>query len=228
MTFTRPVFLLFSGLATASSVTMAQAVVLAATNFDDAVKSAGSQVMTDISWTGEDLAALSPATSVETVASNNAGYFTGGFGATGFAPDQNIENEGPWVATFEFTLAPLTNVTLSNISFDYAALNNSGGSQGTNFRPQNFDLAVNGTPFDVEKQTTAVNGSLTFADSAVFNEGLNSVTITSSEVNGPGYNMAIDNLSFEGDLTVIPEPSVAGLGGNALLAFLTRRRKVSA
>lgn len=228
MTSNRSVFLLFSSLATASSVTTAQAVVLAATNFDDAVKSAGSQIMTDISWTGEDLAAFSPATSVETVASNNAGYFTAGFGATGFAPDQNIENEGPWVATFEFTLAPLTNVTLSNISFDYAALTNSGASQGTNFRPQNFDLAVNGVAFDGQQQTTAVNGSLTFTGPAVLNEGLNEVTLTASEVNGPGYNMAIDNLAFEGDLSVIPEPSVAGLGGIALLAFLTRRRKVSA
>lgn len=183
--------------------------------------------MTGIDWTGETLGQLTPSTSVTTVASNNAGYFTAGFGETGFAPDQNIENEGPWTATFELTLSSTATATLTSISFDYAALTNTGTSQGANFRPQNFDIMVNGAAFDSQKQTTAVNGDLTFTDSVAFSTGLNLVEITSSEVNGPGYNMAIDNLSFEGDVTVIPEPAVSGLVGLGLLALARRKRFVS-
>jgi len=209
------------------SLPAAQAVTLAATNFDDTVKSAGSQTMTGIDWSGETLGQLTPSTSVTTVASNNAGYFTTGFGATGFAPDQNIENEGPWTATFELTLSHTASATLTSISFDYAALNNGGGSQGANFRPQNFDITVNGVAFDSQKETTAVNGDLTFTDSVAFSTGLNLVEITSSEVNGPGYNMGIDNLSFEGDVTVIPEPTVSGLVGLGLFVLARRKRVIN-
>lgn len=223
----RPVFLLTSLLTTTSLLTSGRAAVLAETSFDSAVKSGSSQTMTEITWTGENLAAFTPSSSVTTAASNNSGYFTTGFGATGFAPDQNIENEGPWTATFEFTLASGTTVTLTDIFFNYAALTNSGASQGTNFRAQNFDISVNGSAFDDQKQTTAVNGSLAFTDSVAFNPGLNSVTITASEVSGAGYNMGIDNLSFEGDLTVIPEPSALVLGGLGLCALVGRRRRMT-
>ena len=193
---------------------------LAFTNFNDTVKSNASQTMTGVDW--ETASGVTANTAVTTTASNNAGYFTTGFGATGFAPDQNIENEGPWTATFEITLDTGLTGTLEAIAFDYAALTNSGTSQGTNFRPQNFDILVNGVAFDVQKQTTAVNGEISFADTAALVTGLNTIQIISSEVNGPGYNMGIDDLKFYGE--VVPEPSslaLLGLGG----LLITRRRR---
>jgi len=212
----------FALLAAALLATHSHAGIIASTDFDDTVKSAASQTMTGIDWTGDDLVAVIPNTEVTTVASNNAGYFTSGFGATGFAPDQNIENEGPWSATFEIVLNGTTTGTLTSIAFDYAALNNSGGSQGSNFRAQNFDITVNGNVYDAQQQTTAVNGSLTFTDAAALNNGLNQIVITSSEVSGPGYNMGIDNLVFNGDL--VPEPTSLALLTLGGLLVARRRR----
>lgn len=199
------------------------AATIAFADFNDTVKSGGSQIMTGIDWTGDDLVSVTPATSVTTVASNNAGYFTSGFGATGFAPDQNIENEGPWTAAFELVFNGGSTGILSSVAFDYAGLNNSGGTQGTNFRPQNFDITVNGTAFDIQRQTTAVNGNLTFTGTAALTQGSNFIEIISSEVSGPGYNMGIDNLSFGG--TVVPEPSVLALCGLGAFAAARRRRQ---
>lgn len=202
-----------------------QAGIIAATDFDDTVKSqgtdAGFQTMAGIDWTGDDLVAVTPNPSVSYAGDPGDGFFTTGFGATGFAPDQNIENQGPWAATFEIVLNGSFTGTLTSIAFDYAALNNSGASQGSNFRAQNFDITVNGNTYDAQQQTTAVNGSLVFTDAAALNNGLNTIVITSSANVTTGYNMGIDNLVFNGEL--VPEPtSLALLGLGGLL--MTRRR----
>jgi hypothetical protein len=207
-------------LLTCMTAVSAQGALIASTNFDSTTKSAASQTMTDIVWTTDPLVTAN--SSVTTLGNNDAGYFTTGFGATGFAPDQNIENEGPWIATFEITLDPGATGTLENVAFDYAGLNNSGGTQGANFRPQNFDVFVNGDSFDTQKQTEAVDGALDFTDAAALSEGLNTIVIVSTEVNGPGYNMGIDNLVFSG--TVIPEPSSLALFSLAGLLGIRRRR----
>jgi hypothetical protein len=193
--------------------------LIAGTNFDDTVKSGASQVMTGIDWSEHALVTAN--TSVTTLGNNDAGYFDTGFGATGFAPDQNIENEGPWIATFEITLDPGATGTLETVAFDYAGLTNTGTGQTGN-RDQNFDVFVNGVSFDTQKQTSQVNGSLDFTDLADLNEGLNTIVIVSTEVDGPGYNMGIDNLRFFGE--VVPEPSSLALIGLGGLLMVLRRR----
>lgn len=193
---------------------------LASTDFNDTVKSGSSQTMTGVDW--DTASGVSANSSVTTTANNNAGYFTTGFGATGFAPDQNIENEGPWTATFELTLDPGTTGTLTAVVFDYASLTNSGAPQGS-FRAQNFDVLVNGVAFDDQKTTITKDGTLAFSDAAVLNSGLNQITVTAAGIVTTGWNMGIDNLAFYGE--VVPEPSsiaILGLGG---LLIARRRRR---
>jgi len=212
-----------SAIALCFSAAPSNAGIIAATDFNDTVKSAASQTMTGVDWTGDDLASVTASTSITTVANANAGYFTTGFGATGFAPDQNIETEGPWNATIDIVFNGSASGSLSSITFNYAGLTNSGATQGGNFRAQRFDITVNGNVYDSQKLTTAVNGALTFTAAAALNNGSNLVVITSSPVSGAGYNMGIDNLVFNGDITV-PEPgslALLGLGG----LMMARRRR---
>jgi len=84
---------------------------------------------------------------------------------------------------------------------------------------------VNGNTYDAQKQTTAVNGSLVFTDVAALNSGTNQVVITASGNVTTGYNMGIDNLTFNG--SVVPEPSTLVLAGLGLagVAVFARRRK---
>jgi len=215
-------FLIVSLAAVLPAIT-ARGALIASANFDETVKSAASQTMTGVDWIGDDLVNVTPSTSITTAASNNAGYFTTGFGATGFAPDQNIENEGPWSATIVLTLNGASTGSLSSITFNYAGLTNTGASQGNNFRAQNFDITVNGVSYDTQHQTTAVNGSMLFTDTAALDNGANNIVITSSEVSGPGYNMGIDDLVFYGSIT-IPEPESLSLLGIAGLLLSRRKR----
>lgn len=207
---------------TALAAGSAEAAVIAATTFDDTVKSAASQTMTGIDWTGDDLVAVTANTSVTTVASADDGYFTSGFGATGFAPDQNVGSEGPWAATFELTLNGTTTGTLTGISLDYQGLTNSGSNNGGNQSPE-VTISVNGTTFDSVKTTPTIAGTLTFTDTAALVNGLNTIVITASNDTTTGYNLGIDNLTFTG--TLVPEPSSLALLGLGGLCMMKRRRR---
>ena len=123
----------------------------------------------------------------------------------------------------ELTVAAASLVSLSSITFDYRWLNNSGANQGAG-HPSLFDITVNGVVYD-SQQATGNNpiGSIAFTEAKALLTGLNTVVITASEVDGPGNNIGIDNLVFNG--TVIPEPSAALLLGLGALGLVARRRR---
>jgi len=207
-----------------------QAAVILATNFDVTTKSSGSQDMTDVVWTGD--ANVTGNTTISTVASNNDGYFTTGFGATAFAPDQNIENEGPWTATIQFTIDPGFKVTFSDITFDHQMLTNNGVGQDAQDYPRGakLDVTLDGSAYGAQivlPDTPASNsGTNTFTESRTLGAGTYSLTIKADRnTSTAGNNLGIDNLSLNGTVTAVPEPSSAALLGLGGLALILRRRK---
>jgi len=201
-----------------------QAAVILATNFDVTTKSSGSQDMTDVVWTGD--ANVTGNTTISTAASNNKGYFTNvEYGATAFAPDQNIENEGPWTATIEFTIAAGYSVNLANITFDHQMLTNNGTFQGPG-HGATFELQLDGSIYDsvltLDNVAASNSGTDTFTESRTLGAGTHTLTIKADKYTmTSGNNMGIDNLSFN----TVPEPSSAALFGLGGLALILRRRK---
>jgi len=223
---------LLTALTATMAIGSANAALIASTDFDTATKT-GTDTMTDIVWTGDDLVNVSPATSASyAMLDGDPGITTDGFmndsgefGETAFAPDRNIQNEGDWAATFTFDLLNGFTGTLTEVSFDYQALTNTGGNQSAGREVPVF-ITVNGSAFDVTKNTSSslASGTLSFTGSAALTTGTNTIIVsTDLYEDNTGWNLGIDNLSFEGE--VVPEPgSLALLGLGGLLIGARRRR----
>lgn len=145
-----------------------------------------------------------------------------------FAPDLNIENEGPWSATIPLALAA-PQVQLDEVVLDWQHFNNSGVFQAAS-RLATWTVSVIGS----------VSGEIASASSPEIGgtSGIESirfaapVSLDNSETyglkifvtgNGPGNNTGLDGVTVNG--SVVPEPSAPAMisAALAMLGIIRRR-----
>ena len=159
-----------------------------------------------------------------------------------FAPSLNYGNAGgTWTTTADITVTAGSTVTLEDVTFDYFAID-GGGNQNVTRRADfrvtllNPSAVAVGGVFSINdvsnsKDTTPGVGTLvtaTFTPVALTAPGTYTLQIEAGEIGGvneTGNHAGIDNLSINGTVSVIPEPSSTALLSLGGLALILRRRK---
>ncbi len=213
------------GMASAS-----HAAVLLSTDFANTGVTAGD--MTGVTWTENGLLApttLSASAAVRSGLTGDAdaegGYFSGNVNVG----NPNTTEVAPaWSTTWTITVGA-SDVSLANIVL-VSTEANSGGAIGAGNGTSNIKLSIvgNSTTFstpDLTEQRLTEPDTLTYTFAsplALTASNTYDVTFTVWENSSSGHFEAFDSVAFNGD--VIPEPSVALLGGFGFLALLRRRR----
>jgi hypothetical protein len=146
-----------------------------------------------------------------------------------FAPDKNIDNEGPWSVTIPLTLV-VPQIQLTEVVLDWQHFNNVGVFQ-TVARPADWTVSVSGSGSGLlanltQSGVSGISGLQTFTFASPLN--LTDAETWSVRIHvigtGPGNNTGLDALTLNG--TVVPEPGAAGLFllGLGLLAAVRRSR----
>ena len=223
MTSYKALLVLSSAVLTAGS----QAAVIAATNFNGAGGLATS-TMTGLVWTTTDPngAQVTLGTTATTSASS---FKTNGGNPNQFAPDENLHtgSTGFWTGTFTLTVAPGFSADLTDITFDFDSRNSSGNLQGTQIRNIVYDMTINGSAYGSQQGgdvTGTADHKAIFTGTLSLGEGAHTLVIT-ADGTGPGVFSPIDDLSINGAVNAIPEPSAVALLGLGAIALLGRRRK---
>ena len=222
--------LLFFG-AGMALVLPASAAVLLSTDFTG--RTIAGKTANNIVWTSNGLSAPSSLTAVDEVPTSGAfaSLFDTANAQGHFAPDKNIDNEGPWSTTTTLSVTGAT-VSLESIDIDWQHFSNTGGFQGPP-RTVQWTVTVTGS-------TSGLLANGTVVGSANANAGFNNLTFSSPlsldnsetydvrffvENNGSpvGNNTGFDGLTFNGE--IVPEPSAVFLLGIGALGFGARRRR---
>jgi hypothetical protein len=149
-----------------------------------------------------------------------------------FAPNLNTGNGDTfWTTNVSLTVSSGSAVTLTDVSFNYWAINGSGAVNPD--RRSDFTVslinpsAVTVATVDIIDsffRTSPILVTATFTSPMLLSDsGTYTLRIKGGDflgTNESGTHTAIDDLSING----IPEPSAALLGGLGLLALLRRRR----
>lgn len=159
-----------------------------------------------------------------------------------FIPGINTGNGNTfWTTDVSVTVSSGFAVTLTDVTFNYYAVN--GGQAQNVDRKSDFTITlidpsssvveavtiadvVNGTSQDPGGVGTAVSVPFSIPR-ALSDPGTYTIQIKGGDFigdNETGNHTGIDDLSINGDVTVIPEPSALLLGGLGFLALLRRRR----
>ena len=226
-------------------VVSADAAVIAATNFDGrslTTVNLADDTATGLNWTLDGLEDPGNMTSVN--ASEGGLALFNGTPTTQnmFAPALNTGNGSTfWNTTINLTVAAGSAVTLTDVSFDYWAIN---GSQVQNVdRRSDFTLTLlnpSATPVDSVDIVDSTNGTnstsgagtavtATFASPiALTAPGTYTLLIKGGDFLGSdetGNHTAIDNLSINGTVVAVPEPSALLLSSLGLLTLMRRRQR---
>jgi hypothetical protein len=169
--------------------------VLLQTDFSG--RTVSGKTASNISWTTNGIADPGPLTAVDAVLFNSAN--TQGH----FAPDRNVDNEGPWSVAIPIQLN-VPEVTLENVVFDWQHFSNAGAFQ-TQSRSVNWTGTVAGDNSGQVSTETALNVSgmsgsqtLTFAIPLVLTNSENwTFTLTAQGTTG-GNNTGLDAIAIYG------------------------------
>lgn len=219
------------------------AAVVASTNFDG--QTIIGNTASNLGWTLDGVADPGSMSAFDENTTTARNLFNGNTTTrNNFAPALNTGNGNTWWRTsVDLTVSAGSNVTLTDVTFDYLAL---GGAQTpqpvrrsdftiTLYDPSNamvgtasiLDVIDGSNPTDLVPTPV----SLVFGSSVALSApGTYRLDIDGGELGGfneTGNHTAIDNLSINGDVVVaaIPEPTTTALLGLGGLALIFRRRK---
>ena len=211
---------------------MAGAAVIASTDFDG--RTASGTTASNITWVRDGVADPGDLTVTGAPSLFNGNALVQNM----FAPGINTGNGNTsWVTTIPLTVTGGATVTLTDVSFDNWSIN-SGQNQNVN-RRNDFTVRVL-SPAAVELDSVdivdsvsgtvagAPNVTATFAAPiALSAPGTYTVEIRGGDFlggNETGNHTAIDNLSINGDIAPVPEPSAFIFSALGCLALARRRR----
>lgn len=227
---------LIAGAAVASCIaTGANAAVLASTDFDSST--AAGNTKSNLNWT---------LNGVDDPGDMSANVFGGGavnmfdgnlFVQDIFIPGLNVGNtNSSWETSVNITVAAGFNVTLTDVTFNSVSVS---GGQAENVNRRNDYRVTVFNPSAVQVATAEQadvnagtgNGqplvTLDFTDVALTDPGTYTLVIRGGDflgANETGNHTGLDNLSINGDVSVIPEPTSLALLSLGGLLIARRRR----
>jgi hypothetical protein len=159
--------------------------------------------------------------------------------ANKFAVNRNLANEGDWTVDIALNVLGLNNISLSSLTLDAYIFNNNGRFQNVQ---RNLDIAVSLfdtsntllKTFSLLDDIYANNGRFTNVNGHNVNVNLEGYSLLANNdyilrltASGEGYgnNAGIDNLTINGDLTSIPEPSTLAIFALGVMGLAARRPK---
>lgn len=148
--------------------------------------------------------------------------------------NQNM-TAGGWVTSFNLSLNGSTaSISLTNLIVDLRLATGSGGDNTTGSKQGQISLEVIGSTSgslgtadlggDQAYPTVEYTRTLDLSGFADLNSSETYTFQLSATGSGFGHHKSMQAVELTGDISPIPEPSVALLGGLGLLALLRRRR----
>ncbi|QTN33976.1 PEP-CTERM sorting domain-containing protein [Akkermansiaceae bacterium] len=236
-------FFIIAATSQALSIGSAGAAVIASTNFNG--QTIVTNTASNLGWTlnGVNDPGSMSAFVAATATTQNL-FNTNTFNQNQFAPALNVGNGNTfWRTSVNLTVTAGNVVSLTDVTFDHWAINGSG-VQNVNrrsdftitlFDPSNTPVA-GGTVSAVDVFNGASPGvstpvTLTFASAVALSAtGTYRLQIDAGELGGAdetGNHAGIDNLSINGTVTPVPEPTSLAISVLGFLGLALRRKRAA-
>ncbi len=235
--FTHKYFIISALVAPLALCGSASAVVLASTSFDGRTLDP-SNTANDLGWVTNGLDDPGSMSALN-AGGNPQAIFNGGDTPNLFTPGINTGNGNTfWTTSVNLTVAGGGTVEVTDVTFDSWSIN-GGQTQNVN-RRSDFTLTIRDPSNEVVGEANLVdvlsgtgvgvpNVTATFPSAVALSaSGTYTLEIKGGDfagVNETGNHTGIDNLSINGNIGAVPEPSAIMLSVLGLLSLAARRRR---